>query len=217
MKKIFNSLLLGFIATATSYLFGFFFHWIDNVDYLEAFAVLTSYSCTLLFVWETRNAYILGVITTAAYSLLFYKQGWYALSLFNFYLVFSLAYGWFRWGPDTNTRPISLIKWPWHLGYLIFGLLILGLFLGITELFSPDGISSLNPIDVILAALSGVAQLMLDNKKLENWLTWSIINIISIPFFLYGGLFVVTIQYIFFLTNSFYGHYTWRRLMKCTA
>ena len=90
---------------------------------------------------------------------------------------------------------------------------ILGLFLVINALFNPSGISALNPIDVGLAAASGVAQLMLDNKKLENWSLWAAINVVSIPFFLYSGLTLVAFQYLFFLGNTVIGHIQWKKSM----
>jgi nicotinamide mononucleotide transporter len=90
---------------------------------------------------------------------------------------------------------------------------ILGLFIAANLLFNPTGIAELNPIDVGLAVARGVAQLMLDNKKLENWSLWAIIDIVSIPFFMHSGLTLVAFQYVFFLANTVIGHVQWKRTM----
>lgn len=74
--------------------------------------------------------------------------------------------------------------------------------------------SELNQIDVGLAVASGVAQLMLDNKKLDNWTVWAGINTVSIPFFLHNGLTLVAFQYIFFLGNTVIGHIQWKKSMN---
>jgi len=210
---IIESIVLAVLLTALSYGVGLAFGWIVTLNWLEVFAVFTSYSCTWLCTRQSRWNYPVGVVTTAAYSLLFYQWGLIALAIFNLYLVFSLIYGWFRWGPDGKTKPVSTIPVKWYAGYGAVGLVILGLFLLANILFNPAGLVGLNPIDVGLAVASGIAQLMLDNKKLENWTLWAMINIVSIPFFIMNGLTLVAFQYIFFLANTFIARKTWKHSM----
>ena len=214
MKYIIESAVLAIVLTALSYVVGLQAGWITELNWLEVFAVLTSYSCTWLCTRQSRWNYPVGVVTTAAYSLLFWQWGMTALAIFNLYLVVSLAYGWFRWGADTKTRRVTRIPKVWYIAYGLVGLAILALFLYANQLFNPTGITELNPIDVGLAVASGVAQLMLDNKKLENWTVWALINIVSIPFFMYSGLTLVAFQYVFFLANTVIGHVQWKRTME---
>lgn len=212
-KYILESIALAVVLTALSYGVGLWMGWIVALNWLEVFAVFTSYSCTWLCTRQSRWNYPIGIITTAAYSLLFYQWGLVALAVFNLYLVFSLIYGWFRWGSDDNTRPVSRIPLKWYAGYGAVGLAIFGLFLLANMLFNPAGLAGLNPIDVGLAVASGVAQLMLDNKKLETWSVWMSVNIVSIPFFMSSGLYLVALQYVFFLGNCFIGLYQWKKTM----
>ena len=214
MKYIIESIVLAVVLTALSYGIGLWMGWILALDWLEVFAVFTSYSCTWLCTRQSRWNYPIGIITTAAYSVLFYQWGMLALAVFNLYLVFSLIYGWFRWGSDDNTRPVTRIPLKWYAGYGAIGLAILGLFLLANLLFNPAGLAGLNPIDVGLAVASGVAQLMLDNKKYPTWYVWMSVNIVSIPFFISSGLYLVAFQYVFFLGNCFIGLYQWKRSMS---
>lgn len=213
MKYILESVALAVILTALSYVVGIQFGWITELNWLEVFAVATSYSCTWLCTRQSRWNYPIGIVTTAAYSVLFYQWDMIALAVFNLYLVFSLIYGWFRWGSDSNTRPVTRIPLRWYTGYGAIGLAILVLFLAANWMFNPAGISELNPIDVGIAVASGIAQLMLDNKKLENWTLWALIDIVSIPFFLHSGLTLVAFQYIFFLGNTIIGYIQWKKTM----
>jgi nicotinamide mononucleotide transporter len=240
MKYILESIAIAVVLTALSYGVGLYLGWIVALDWLEVFAVFTSYSCTWLCTRQSRWNYPIGVITTAAYSVLFWQWAMPALAIFNLYLVGSLIYGWFRWGSDDNTRPVTRVPLKWYAGYGAIGLVILGLFLLANLMINPAGITALNPIDVSLAVMSGVAQLMLDNKKLETWSLWAMVNIVSIPFFLcaglaaltfsnlslplivaivsnpiswQGGLTLVAFQYIFFLANTYIGHTQWRKTM----
>ena len=213
MKYIIESAILAIVLTALSYVVGLQAGWITELNWLEVFAVFTSYSCTWLCTRQSRWNYPVGVVTTAAYSLLFWQWDMTALAIFNLYLVVSLAYGWFRWGADNKTRRVTRIPKVWYTAYGLVGLAILALFLYANQLFNPTGITELNPIDVGLAVASGVAQLMLDNKKLENWTVWAMINIVSIPFFMHSGLALVAFQYVFFLANTVIGHVQWKRTM----
>lgn len=214
MKYILESIALAVLLTALSYGVGLWMGWIVALNWLEVFAVFTSYSCTWLCTRQSRWNYPIGIITTAAYSVLFYQWGMLALTVFNLYLVFSLIYGWFRWGSDDNTRPVTRIPLKWYAGYGAVGLAILGLFLLANMLFNPAGLAGLNPIDVGLAVASGVAQLMLDNKKYPTWYVWMSVNIVSIPFFISSGLYLVALQYVFFLGNCFIGLYQWKKTME---
>jgi nicotinamide mononucleotide transporter len=212
-RYIIESIVLAVMLTALNYGVGLWMGWIVALNWLEVFAVFTSYSCTWLCTRQSRWNYPIGIITTAAYSVLFYQWGMLALAVFNLYLVFSLIYGWFRWGPDNDTRPVTNIELKWYVGYGAVGLVILGLFLLANMMFNPTGIAGLNPIDVGLAVASGVAQLMLDNKKLPTWVVWAGVNIVSIPFFLMSGLTLVAFQYIFFLMNTAIGYIQWKKTM----
>lgn len=212
--KIATGTVGGLFLTVLSYIVADWAGWINlnEINYLEAFAVFTSYLCTWLFVQQTRWSYPVGIVTTFAYSVLFWQFDLYALSIFNGYLVFSLMYGWWRWGDDEDTRPVTVVHGFWYLGYIALAFIIYA-FLWIihTVLGQEMGI-----IDVALAVASGVAQFLLDNKKLENWALWSIINVFSIGFYFYQELYIVAFQYIFFLANSVYGFLKWKDYINVT-
>lgn len=219
MNRFLFSLALGAVLTAASYGAGYALGLIDSVSWLEAFAVWTSYSCTYLCVKQTRWNYPVGVVTTAAWSAVFWQTGAPALAAFNLYLVFSLAYGWFRWRPDSETRPVTdtpLKSWPL---YALLGVGVTALFLGANWAFNHtlsfyDATSLLSPIDVGLAAFSGVAQFLLDNKKSSNWLVWIGVDVVSIPYMFSLGLPVTAFQYVLFTANAVWGYYEWRKSMR---
>lgn len=202
--------------TVLSYLVADRLGWasLSEVDPLTVFAVFTSYLCTWLCVHQTRWNYPVGVVTTLAYSILFWNLELFALALFNGYLVFSLIYGWFRWGNDNDTRPVTTVKWPWHLGYVVLAVGIYGLLWIIHTIMGQE----MAWYDIILAVASGVAQFLLDNKKIETWIVWILVNIGSILLF-FGFITndpnayqpIVGFQYIFFLLNAINGYYHWNK------
>lgn len=202
-----NSIFVAIFATLGSYFIGLAAGWLtlDTLSYLEVAAVFTSYMCTYMCVHQTRWNYPIGVLTTFLYSWLFYRWEMYAVAAFNLYLVFSLTYGWFRWGPDGKTRPITTVDGKWWLGYAGLALGIYGLLVGVNYYF---GINISNA-EVFITVGSGVAQFLLDNKKMETWFFWILVNVVSIVFYFQGGLYLVAFQYLFFLGNAFYGWTKW--------
>ena len=72
-----ESLLVGTTLTGLSYIVGLAAGWITELNWLELFAVFTSYACTYLCVKERRINYPVGAISTAAYAVLF-LQKWLA-------------------------------------------------------------------------------------------------------------------------------------------
>lgn len=207
-----QGLAIGGILTALSYFVAHIMGWanINEVNFLEAFAVWTSYLCTWLCVKQTRWNYPVGIVTTFAYSILFWQFGLTALAIFNMYLVFSLAYGYWRWNSDDNTKPVTYTSAWAYFAYAFLALLIYGLMVIIHAILGQE----VGVIDIWLAVASGVAQFLLDNKKIENWAIWIGVNIFSIWLYFDTGLYIVAFQYVFFLMNAFYGYYSWKKTMK---
>lgn len=201
------SLVIGFVLTGFSYLVGVIAGWITEVNWLEAFAVFANFASTWQFVKQRRIAYAFGAIATAAYGVLFLQFELYASMILNFYLAFSLIYGYIRWGKDDNPRKISwLIKSPkWIPVYLV---VTAGAYVGAVFLIQAFG-GALPFFDAAILALTILAQFLLDNKRIETWIIWAAVNVIAIGVYFTAGLTLVGFQYIFFLLNAFYAFYVW--------
>lgn len=210
MKDFLVSVAVAIVCTALSYVVGLHFGWVAELNWLEIFAVFTSYSCTYLCVVQRRLNYPIGVANVAAYSYLFFLGGLYSSAALNVYLIPTLIWGWFRWGKDENTRPVTLVSWKWWPVYLgvttltWYGLVTLSTFMGAT----------LPMADSAILALSILAQFLLDQKKLETWGFWAIVNVLAIPTYLTAGLPLVAFQYGLFLLNTVYGFIMWWKTFK---
>lgn len=209
-KNIIESIVLGIVLTGLSYGIGFLMGWITVLNLLEVFAVFTSYSCTYLCVRERRINYPIGAASNAAYALLFYSFGLMGSSVVTAYLTFSLVYGWFRWNKDEETKPVSFVEAKWWPVYLIAtGLAFAGGF----ALYGALG-AAVVWTDLAVMAGSILAQFLLDNKKQETWIVWAIVNVFAIYTYFKTGLFLVGVQYLFFLGNTVYGWVMWNKSRK---
>lgn len=213
LKYFILSLVVGLILTPLPYLYSFFIvgaPFIFSAELLvELLAIFTTYSCVFMCVFESRWNYPMGIISTALYSTLFFLWGMLPLAVFNLYLVLSLTYGFFRWGPDTNTKPVTKVERPVWILYMAFAGII-----WLTQHFLISLGIPMAPIEVWIATLSAVAQLLMDNKKIECWGLWAIVNVLSIIYFIDTDKVAVAIQYVFFLCNALYGAYQWFKSFK---
>ena len=206
-RNLIESVVIGVVLTALSYLVGLGAHWIQSLNWLEVFAVLTSYSSTYLCVRERRINYPIGAVSSAAYAVLFLQSGLISSAILNAYLVPTLVYGWLRWRKDSITRPVTHVRIRWIPAYL--GISAAG-YLGATFVSTSFG-GSMAWTDSIILAGTILAQFLLDNKKLENWGIWAVVNVFAIYTYASTGLPLVAFQYVLFLLNTVYGFIEWKR------
>lgn len=212
-----NDLLFSFIVaivlTGASYGIGVAAGWIGSVNYLEAFAVFTSYSCTYLCVRERRINYPIGALSTAAYCVLFFESGLLSSAILNAYLTPSLLYGWIRWRKDEVTKPISWGKARW---YPVYILVSAAAYVGVFYITTAFG-ARLAILDTFILVGSILAQLLLDNKIISNWIVWFAIDVVATGEYFASGLTLAGFQYVFFTLNCFYGFWMWYKSMKARS
>jgi len=208
--KLTASLVVAVALTGLSYLVGLGLGWITEVNYLELFAVFTSFSCTYLCVLESRWNYPVGIVSTAALALLFYQSSLLGSMAQNLYLIPTLMYGWYIWGNDQNTKPVEHVKLK---TLPIYALVSAAIYAAILYTITKLG-GEMAALDSVILVGSILAQFLLDRKKIETWIVWAVVNVIAIYTYYNAGLYFVTFQFIFFLANTIYGWYMWNRSMK---
>ncbi len=212
-RNVVESILIGVVLTVLSYAVGHYADWSLTEGwqlYLEAFAVLTSYSCTYLCVRERRIQYPIGAVSTLSYSYLFYQFGLNGSAVLNLWLTAQLIYGWFRWRSDADARPVTFVALKWWPAYIA---VTVAFYLGAVALNNWAG-GAFVWTDTFIVAGSILAQWLLDNKKWETWLVWLAVNGFAIYTYFTSELYLVGFQYIFFAANTFYGMYMWWNSMQ---
>lgn len=202
LKNNFIIIFIGTLIYVISFLISYkIFNYTGTI--LENFAVLTSYVCTLLVVFEKRLNFIFAILSTFAYSILFLESKLFGSAVMNLYFLFISVYGFISW--KYKEIDISMnIKTSFV--YLIIALIIFILCYYVFTYF--DGQMVL--LDTMILFLSILANLLMVHKKIFHWYVWIIVNVISIYVYYNSGLYTVAIQYIYFLINAFIGIYVWR-------
>lgn len=68
--------------------------------------------------------------------------------------------------------------------------------------------------DSTMTVLSIVAMILMTRKLVENWLIWSVINVISIVIFYKQGVYAMSIEYIILLAIAINGSRLWIKSAK---
>lgn len=211
--NVIQAAVIGVFLTALSYVVAVQAGWVESLNSLEVFAVFTSYACTFLCVMERRINYPIGAISCFSYTFLFISFELYASAIINAYLTIALVYGWFRWKSDSDTRPVTHVSLKWVPVYVAVTAVFY--FVAATLVGAVGG--SLAATDTVVLVGSMLAQFLLDNKKIENWVVWMVVNVFAIYTYATAGLPLAAFQYVFFLLNAFLGLYVWHRSMKGSA
>lgn len=181
------------------------------MDPLEVVAVLFG----VLSVWLSTREHIASwptaLVNTSLYFVILWREQLYAnASLQLFYFALSL-YGWYAWkfGGREHTG-VVVTRTTRRLAVLLLSIgltaaaVIAAVLLRFTDAASPW-------LDAGTTATSLVAQWMMTRKLLENWLVWTVVNVVYIGMYLSQGLRLTAGLYVAFLVLAVLGYRSWRR------
>lgn len=176
---------------------------------------LTGAILTLFCVWLNTKAsiwgWVVGIGSTACYTWVSFEAKLWAFCLLNLLFVLLCVYGWWHWlfgrSQPNSPLPISSTA-PRLLGfYVILGCffsILIGLLLHYTGGSSPY-------FDAPIFAFSLVAQYLLTQKKVENWLFWIVINAVSVLMFITLQYWVSAMLYFLLFLLAIKGYGDWKK------
>lgn len=191
---------------------------------------LVSFALSLLSVWLTirQNAWgwLFSILSSATYAVVFFESRLYGDASLQLVFITVSAWGWYHWlhasrtvhvvsepSATTVARTLAvsrLDKRGWLLGATAwlasFGLLWLFL--------SRCTDTDVPVIDGFLTAGSLLGQVLLSQKKIENWMVWIAVDILYVGLYAHKGLHVTMVLYTLFIFMAIAGLRTWRRELR---
>lgn len=202
--------------------------------WLELFAATLG----VLSVWYARKENILvfpfGIVNVLIYIYICFAARLYANAGINMVYFISNAFGWYMWGKNDdgesrveiahNTMVQNIISWLSIVGIYALALFVLRYANRTDMAYLHDSVFSfgiinltLPHIDAFNTAFFMVATILMVFKKVENWVFWTVGNVVSIPIYISQGLYFTGIQYAIFLVLALMGWIEWRKKIKSTA
>lgn len=177
---------------------------------LEIFATIFTVACVILAVKRSTWQYPIGLIGTVLYYFVFQGVQLYASAGLQIFFLFVQLYGWWFWlyGDQgkkpkiTNLRPLILLT------TLVCGLFISTIFGQVLNHYTNANMAKL---DSIIFGFSVIAQFLLDRKKIETWIVWALVNVLSIFVYFGQGLNLTGWLYVGLLINTVWGYIEWKK------
>ncbi len=179
---------------------------------LEWSAVVLNIGFTILIGLERKSGWLLGIVAAICGVVLYLAQdAWLMAALNAFYGVMG-AYGWWSWGRSTIDQRIIRFGWRTHLMLLFVGIASTLLLVYLMRSFDVPG--KFRGMEAFITAFAMVATWMMSKKALENWIYWTIGDVVAVAYnhlIGYEGYALLNAVYI---GLAIVGLWRWSRQMK---
>ncbi len=180
----------------------------------ELIGVITGLLCVYLTVKENVWCWPTGIICSICYIIVFYNTTLYGQAVLQVFFIIVSIYGWYHWlhgGKDKTPLEVSRLtpaQWGLFSGLSLLFTLIFGF--GLYH-FAGEEVGYL---DAVITGLSFIAQYLLARKKLESWLGWITVDVLSVGMFAYTGLYKTSLLYTAFLILASRGFFEWKKKLQ---
>ena len=178
----------------------------------EIVATWLTLVCVLMTAKQNMWCWPTGVVSVLMFGWLFYEVQLYSSAVMNVVYYFPIQfYGWYQWMYGGEKKAEREPVWSSYQERLFT-------IIGVGTVFSAwawylvtytDAVS-VAP-DAAIFALSFVAQWIMSYKRLESWLLWIAVDILSPIVYWQNGLYMIATLYAGFLGIAVYGFFSWWR------
>ncbi len=198
----------------------FLFSQYKNYPTYEIVLDLVAILFGLLSVWFAKkdNIWVFptGIINTAIYVYLLWKWSLLGDMMINFYYVVMSIYGWYHWTRKKDNVvefPISRMNTAekkWSLIIFVLTIVFVAIVYTIFDKFT----HWTSYVDTFVTGIFFVGMWLMAKRKIENWILWTIGDVISIPMYFAKGYTFTSIQYLIFTIIAIYGYLEWKRILQ---
>lgn len=183
---------------------------------------------TVLYLWSVyliakRNLWTwpVGILSVLLFMALFYQIRLYSAAAEQVYYLAACGYGWWYWSRhgarSENVQAVTFSPPPTLLGWLSVILIFsatLGLVMSRVHEWSPTlfpEAASYPWIDAFTTVMSLVAMWLMARKRIESWVLWILVDVISIGLYFEKGVIFVALLYVILLALAVMGLLGWMR------
>ncbi len=155
-----------------------------------------------------------GIVGCGLFVIVFGQAQLYADASLQIFFVAASIVGWWHWlhgGRDRQALPIRRISRSAFLLSAVTGGVAAagyGALLHVwTDAYAPF-------LDSMVLSFSVLAQVLLMQRRLENWPIWLLVNTVAVPLFASRGLYVTAALYTVYWVNALVSWRHWWKLMQ---
>jgi nicotinamide mononucleotide transporter len=184
---------------------------------LEIAAVVFTLANVWLAVKQNIWTWPTGIASVILYGVVFYQSRFYSNAALQIvYLALSI-HGWYEWlhgganHGELHVRKTTRRQWA---GCIVSGIVLTAAIIGLLRWTSD---ATFPFWDAFTTAFSLVGQWMMNEKLLENWVIWLIVDIVYVPMFAFGQRGLTAALYALFCILACRGYVEWKRSLVTSA
>lgn len=191
-----------------------------DISYIELIGTVFG----LISVYYASRANVLtwptGIFNEIALFALFFQVQLYADMLLQVFFLVVTIFGWYNWRHKTEELPVTRMT-PNMVGIyaiaLMAGTVLMGLTIQQFHRWMPGyfPLPATYPFaDSFVMMASILATFLLAKKRVETWVLWIVVDIVSVVLYLIKGIYFLSLEYIIFLGLATFGLLQWRKQLK---
>lgn len=162
--------------------------------------------------------WVAGIIMPAIYIFVYYEAGLYADFGINVYYLLAAVYGWIVWkyrkGRKESTQAVELpiTHMPVNRYVPLVCVCVVSWFV-MAYILANYTNSDVVWLDSFTTALSIVGMWQLAQKYVEQWLSWIVVDVVSVGLYIYKELYFTAGLYALYAIIAIFGYLKWKRMM----
>ena len=177
---------------------------------VEIFGLCTGTLSIALLIKQNIWTWPIGIAYTLASLYIFFTAKLYADFALHVFFLFMSFYGWYYWLQGNSRSDSELPVSRESKKVLAYSIIIcvLAIILA-SNLFTIYTDAELPYWDNTTSILSVLAIWLQSRKKIESWVFWLIIDILSVGIYFYKDLYLYSLLYSIYVAMAFFGYATW--------
>jgi len=190
-----------------------------NAETLDIILEIVAVIFGVVGVWFGKKEHILvyplGLVNTTIFTYLCLKFSLYGDFTINIYYTLMSIYGWYMWLKLVDGEQLSITKISRKDTINATGIfLVSAIFIVCIYSYFNKFNTVVAYVDILTTGLAFSAMWLMANKKIEHWILWILVNIISIPLYYVKGLGFSMIQFIVLLIIAIQGYSEWKKRLS---
>lgn len=184
------------------------------MSHLEIFAAALGIANILLVARRSIWNFPVALLMVSVYGYLFWQARLYGIAWLQLFFFVINVYGWWTWRRvhasegsvpvKSLSRQALLLSVGASIGAALIG--------GLVMARETDAIAPYS--DAAVTALSVVAQLLLNGRRIENWYWWMVVNALSVWLYTSQQLYITAGLYALLLGLAAWGWLSWHRSVR---
>jgi nicotinamide mononucleotide transporter len=180
---------------------------------LELLSFVLSIATVMLNIRRNHWAWLFAILSSAMYGVVFFGARLYGDAGLQAVFIAASIWGWAQWRRGGDAGPLVVTRldrrgWIASIVGWALGFVLLWAFL---SRFTDTDVPGL---DGFLTAGSLLGTLLTARKKVENWHTWIVVDIVYVGLYIHKHLYLTALLYALFVVLAALGLRTWRRAAR---